>query len=70
MPKPKAAHCDVRVSNEGSLFLFALLTPAARSWVDENVSEDRTYFAGSLVVEPRYAQDLADGMLSAGLCVE
>ena len=58
---------DVNVENHGSLFLFRLNSPAAKAWVDENVGGDVQWFGGALVVEPRYAHDLAGGMLGDGL---
>ncbi|KKM60571.1 hypothetical protein LCGC14_1540570 [marine sediment metagenome] len=59
---------DVEVQAEGrSLYLFHLLTSRAREWVQENVPGETTFWAGSLVVEPRYAGDLAIGMLDDGL---
>jgi len=60
---------DVSIRNEGSLMLFRLETPAARAWRDEHVSEDSIDFGGALVVEPRYAADLAHGMMADGLVV-
>ena len=58
---------DVRVQNEGTLYLFHLLTDTAQEWVDENVQNDAQFFAGSIVVEHRFARELANGMLAAGL---
>jgi hypothetical protein len=58
---------DVQVTREGSLFLFDPRTPAAESWIDENVDPDTTRWAGAVVVEHRYAYDLAQGMIDAGL---
>lgn len=60
---------DVSIENHGSLMLFRLLTPAATDFVDENVSEDAQFLGNALAVEPRYAQDLAQGMIDAGLAV-
>lgn len=61
---------DVMVHNHGSVFLFTLLTPAAEKWVEDNVQvESYQWFAGQLAVEHRYAQDLAAGMVDAGLTV-
>jgi hypothetical protein len=60
---------DVSIENHGSLFLFRLLTPAATEFVDENVSEDAQFLGNALAVEPRCAQDLAQGMIDAGLAV-
>jgi len=58
---------DVQVSNEGSLFLFTPLTTAAREWINENVTGETTWFGNALVVEHRYAGDLAQGMAGDGL---
>ncbi len=58
---------DVRVQNEGTLYLFHLLTDAAQEWVEENVQGEAQLCAGALVVEHRYARDLANGMLAHGL---
>ena len=60
---------DVRVDNQGTIFLFHLQTKAASDWVDEHVQDDAQYWGGTLVVEHRYAPDLADGMLADGLTV-
>ena len=61
---------DVLVENHFSLILFRLLTPAANQWVDENVMDDAQFFGGALVVEPRYAHDLIDGLVADGLVVQ
>lgn len=64
------AETDVQVENHGSIFLFRILTDAAQSWVDENVSEEAQWMGNGLAVEHRYAEDLAQGMLNAGLNVK
>jgi len=61
---------DVTVQNEGSIFLFQLETEAAKTWVAEHVSEEATFWCGGLVVEHRYAGNLAAGMQADGLVVE
>ena len=60
---------DVVVENHGSIFLFQPLTAAGEAWIAVHVSDDATRYAGALVVEPRYARDLAAGMLADGLRV-
>lgn len=66
---------DIQVTREGgSLFLFYPLTDLGRSWLDENIynggsPEDVTTFGNALVVEHRYALDLAEGMINDGLVV-
>ena len=62
---------DVKVTRENNgLFLFHLETEEAEEWVEEHVSEEVSFWGKALVVEGRYAQDLANGMLSDGLDVQ
>ncbi len=61
---------DVYVSCEGSIFLFTPLTPAAEQWIAENVQPDAQWFGNALVVEWRYAAELAAAMRKAGLILE
>lgn len=58
---------DVLIRNEGSVFLFRPITPAAKQWIDENVQPNAQWFANALVVEHRYATDLATAMREDGL---
>ena len=61
---------DVRILAGGSVFLFVLLTDAAREWVERRVSQDRLMFRGGLAVEHRYVAPLAAGMQDDGLRIE
>ena len=47
----------------GTVFLFTPHTEKAEQWIAENVVGEATYFGGALVVEHRYARDLAVGMI-------
>jgi hypothetical protein len=58
---------DVLVRNEGTIFLFTPLTPAATNWICVNVQPNAQWFGNALVVEHRYAADLAAGMREDGL---
>jgi hypothetical protein len=58
---------DARVENHGSLYLVRLLTPAAEEWVDEHVNDEAQFFGKALVVEPRYVENLVEGMRGDGL---
>ena len=61
---------DVAVHTEClGLYTFELLTPEAEQWVYANV-EDPMFHGHVLVVEGRFAQDLAQGMIDDGLAVE
>jgi len=58
---------DFTVQNESSIFLLQPQTESARRWVDEFLPEDRMEFAGAIVVEHRYIQDIVDGIRRDGL---
>ena len=58
---------DVIVRNEGSIFLFQPVTSRARAWIAENVQPDAQWLGDALVVEHRYAIELATAMRDAGL---
>lgn len=61
---------DVQVTNAGNLYLFRPYTEKAKEWIQENVDPGSQWFAGGLVVETRFAADLAKGMQDAGLTVK
>lgn len=61
---------DVIVDNEGSIMLFRPQTDAAKTWCAKNLPSDALRWCFSYVVEPRYAQNIVDGMLTDGLEVE
>lgn len=61
---------DVQVINHGSIVLLDLLSRRAQEWVNANVTHDEVmFFGGALVVEPRYVQDVLNGMAQDGLRV-
>lgn len=61
---------DVRVENHGSIFLFQPMTELGRTTIEERAPEDAMYFGDALVVEHRYARDVAASMLDDGLELE
>ena len=61
---------DVTWSDHGSITLVTPHTEAAREWIDEFIQEDPQWYGRSLVVEPRYLDDLLEGMRGDGLVVE
>jgi len=58
---------DVFVTCEGSIFLFTPLTPRATEWICANVQPNAQWLGNALVVEHRYAAELAAAMRRAGL---
>lgn len=63
----KRAARDFRVANHGSIALVTPQTAAARAWVDEHLPEDHLTFGGGVVVEPRYLDDILEGITVDGL---
>jgi hypothetical protein len=57
---------DFKIENHGSIFLFDPQNTQAESHLRENVNEEALWFAGALVVEPRYASDLAGALQAEG----
>ena len=55
---------DFNAMNHGSIITLFALTPAAQDWVDENLPAD---FNGA--IEPRYFEDIAQGILDEGLII-
>lgn len=60
---------DVSVENHGTIFLFVPHSQAAKEWIESHISEP-SYFGMGLVVETRYATELAEGMIGDGLILE
>ena len=61
---------DFDVSNHGSICLLTPLTEAAQAWVAEHLPEDAmTWGQNSIVVEPRYIEDILDGIVADGLSI-
>jgi hypothetical protein len=60
---------DFSIENHGNIFLFRMNTLAAVQWVFKNVQSDARVFDVALVVEHRYARDLAVGIVADGLAV-
>lgn len=57
---------DFRFENHGTLWLVRPQNAPAREHLEENVSEEAQWFGGALVVEPRYAEDLAFALVNTG----
>ncbi len=55
---------DVEIENQGTIFLFTPLTTQAQEWLEEHTAG--MWWGRSLIVEPRYARDLAYGLTEEG----
>jgi hypothetical protein len=60
---------DFLVRDEGTIWLFTPLTPAALQFLSEHIQGDAQYFGDSLAVEHRYVSDLIVGLRERDLKV-
>jgi hypothetical protein len=58
---------DFIVKNHGTIFLLQPLTPAAISWIQENLPEDHMMSGRAVVVDHRYIADIVRGAQADGL---
>lgn len=58
---------DFLFANHGSICILTPVSEAAQAWVDEHLPEDAMRWAGGVVIEPRYAGDILEGIQNDGL---
>jgi len=70
-PASQTTH-DFLVENQFSILLLRPLTPAARSWLEENIGSKNGLqpYWPTVVIEPRYIKDVLMGIPAAGLTVQ
>jgi hypothetical protein len=61
---------DFLIQNEGTIYLFRPMTAAAEEHLRDNVGEEAQWFGGALVVEHRYARDLAAALNEEGFTLQ
>lgn len=61
---------DVLVHNEGTVFLFCPLTSQGKEWIAENVRDPQFCGNGLVVVEHRFAREIASAMQVDGLVLD
>lgn len=57
---------DYLFEDHGSIFMVTPQTPEAREHLEMNIDNKAMWFGLSLVVEPRYVRDLAEGLDAEG----
>ena len=60
---------DYQVARSGSMFLFLPQNEAARRHLEDHSGDEAQWFGGGLVVEHRYAGDLAAALQRDGFIV-
>jgi len=66
MTKRTEPEHDFSVTLHGSIALLEPHTADAQDWISEHVPQQQ-WWAGKLVVEPRYLDPLLEGMIADGL---
>lgn len=61
---------DVKITGYPSLIAFKPITKEAKEWVAEHIPDDASWLGDAFYVEHRYAENIAVGMVEAGLEVE
>jgi hypothetical protein len=62
---------DIQVEDHGSIVLLHARTDTGARWIGEHTDpENRQFFGGALVVEPRYVVDIINGIIESGLMVK
>jgi hypothetical protein len=62
-------HTDFDVQNHGSIILLYPDTEAARQWVASFLPEEALTFGDAVVIEPRYFEDIRQGIIADGLSI-
>lgn len=59
---------DLKVRNEGTIYLLTPCTDAGRDWVKEHIPEDAIRWSKeSVVIEHRFIEDIVNGAINDGL---
>ena len=67
--KVQAVHADFICESHGSVFLLRPVSPAAFSWIEEHLPEDRQTFGNAVAVEARFIWAILEGLQDDGLTV-
>lgn len=61
---------DASLANYGGMAVLTPLTPDGWLWIDENLADERTEYAGGIVIEHRYVNPILEAMDRYGLTVD
>lgn len=60
---------DFQVQNHGSIVLLEPISVQASEWLELHIGDDAQFWGNSVVVEPRYLQNIVAGIRDDGLTV-
>lgn len=58
---------DFSFKNHGSVCILEPLSEAGKEWASEHLPDDAQSWGGGVVIEPRYADPILDGIAADGL---
>lgn len=62
---------DLRLCNQGSIFILEADSDAGRDWIKEHIPADAIHWGkDGVIVEHRYIEEIVRGAISDGLEVE
>ena len=61
---------DFDFANHGSICLITPRTPAAHDWADAFLDEHLTWGQCSVVIEPRYVEDIIRAIIEDGMTIQ
>ena len=70
IPTSTKTEVDFKLENHGSLFLLRPLTSAAKDWMNDHLpmnSPETQFWCDGIVIEPRYAAPIVEGIVGDGL---
>jgi hypothetical protein len=62
---------DFSIRDEGSIVLLTPLSPSAHEFVEQRIGSDNGYqpYWPTVVIEPRYVQDILEGVIAEGMVI-
>tara|TARA_R100001530_G_scaffold6526_2_gene7604 strand:- start:287 stop:496 length:210 start_codon:yes stop_codon:yes gene_type:complete len=60
---------DIQLEDHGSLWLLRPMSEDGTTWLDQNIGDEARMLGAAVVVEPRYVEDITEGMINDGLIV-
>ena len=61
---------DFKLRNLFSLVLLYPVSKKAEQWTNRNISDDCNTLGGGIAIEPRYFEDIYEGIKDAGLTLK
>jgi hypothetical protein len=58
---------DFAWTHHGSVIILTALSEAGQNWITEHLPDDAPSWGGGIVIEPRFFDDIADGIINDGL---